>query len=137
MIQAWFDGSCEPVNPGGTAAYGIVVHRDDEVVYTDSKIVGKGHGMTNNVAEYCGLIALIEYCEQSYLETEKIVVHGDSQLVINQMNGAFRAKSGLYIPYYNKARDLIKRSRHNWNFVWIPRESNSECDRLSRYPAKE
>ena len=22
---AWFDGACEPVNPGGTASFGVVV----------------------------------------------------------------------------------------------------------------
>src|SRR5262249_24995365 len=25
FIEAWFDGSCEPVNPGGTAGWGAVI----------------------------------------------------------------------------------------------------------------
>ena len=30
LIEAWFDGACEPVNPGGTASYGVIVTRNGE-----------------------------------------------------------------------------------------------------------
>jgi hypothetical protein len=27
MLRAFFDGLCEPVNPGGVACYGFVIYR--------------------------------------------------------------------------------------------------------------
>jgi ribonuclease HI len=49
---AWFDGACEPVNPGGTASCGVVVKGEDgTVLLRDHGVVGKGKVMSNNLAE--------------------------------------------------------------------------------------
>ena len=56
MISIFFDGACEPVNPGGTASYGWVIKKDGKTILSGSGIVGSGEGMTNNVGEYHGLI---------------------------------------------------------------------------------
>jgi len=64
-INAWIDGACEPVNPGGTASYGLVIKQGDEVIVNNCGVVGSGNGMTNNVAEYSALIALFEWCKRS------------------------------------------------------------------------
>lgn len=59
-IKAYFDGSCEPVNPGGTARFGFVVLEEEEVLYGQGGVIGSGDGMTNNVAEYHGLIECLK-----------------------------------------------------------------------------
>ncbi len=35
-LIAFFDGACEPVNPGGTASYGVVVKSNGVTIFTDS-----------------------------------------------------------------------------------------------------
>jgi len=59
---AWFDGACEPINPGGTATSGAIV-KDNEgtVLLAEGRLVGKGEGMSNNVAEYAAIIRVFEY----------------------------------------------------------------------------
>ncbi len=59
------DGLCEPVNPGGIATYGYVI-RDESgsLIAKKSGVVGKGAGMSNNVAEYAALcLFLFEFQE--------------------------------------------------------------------------
>ena len=46
---AWFDGACEPVNPGGTASFGVVV-KDDE-----GTVLLKEHGLVGKDSKSFGL----------------------------------------------------------------------------------
>jgi len=135
VIEAYFDGACEPVNPGGTAAYGVLIMQDDDVVFTNSHVVGDGDGMSNNVAEYCGFIAVLEYLKMQDLYAEEVYVYGDSKLVINQMFGDWQIKRGAYKPYALEALRLI-RLFSNMSGFWIPREQNAICDELSKAALK-
>ena len=37
LIECWFDGACEPKNPGGYASYGVIVKVDGRKVWEASK----------------------------------------------------------------------------------------------------
>jgi ribonuclease HI len=91
---AYFDGACEPVNPGGMAAYGAVIIQDGQHIWECSKLFypeqGKEDQTTNNVAEYCGLIAVLEHLIDLGAQHEPIMVYGDSKLVIQQMFGQWK-----------------------------------------------
>jgi ribonuclease HI len=77
--MAWFDGSCGPVNPGGTAASGAIVKdTDGNVLLEESRPVGKGEGMSNDVAEYAGMIRVFDYLMSC--SPRHVMVHGDSNL---------------------------------------------------------
>ncbi len=94
-FTSFIDGLCEPVNPGGVATYGLVVYDRNMVkVHEESKFVGKGDGMSNNVAEYSGLVALLEYLIQNDVHGN-ISVKLDSKLVVEQMAGKWKVKNGL------------------------------------------
>jgi len=138
-LQVYIDGACEPVNPGGTATYGVVVRHGTRTVFSHSGVVGSGKMMSNNVGEYSGLIAFLEWYidERKGLDSGWPVVHSDSQLLVRQMMGQWRAKSGLYKSYYLKAQDLIKRHKLKLIFKWVPREQNEEADRLSKQALAE
>jgi ribonuclease HI len=137
-ITAFFDGLCEPVNPGGVAAYGVSIVVDGAEKWTDKGVVGEGRGMSNNVAEYAALCAAIDLIEKTYAREEllSITFTGDSQLVINQMNGAWQAKGGMYFSYHERARETLYwlDNQTNWSatFKWVPRELNQRADALSR-----
>ncbi|OYV08375.1 MAG: ribonuclease HI [Methanosaeta sp. ASP1-1] len=87
MITIYFDGLCYPRNPGGVAAYGYAVYRDGKPIWRGFGAVGEGRGMTNNVAEYEALMAAARWLVDEGIE-EKIIIKGDSELVIKQMRGS-------------------------------------------------
>lgn len=120
MLKVWIDGACEPVNPNGTASYGVVVQRDNEIILKFSRVVGSGEGMSNNVAEYSALLAFLGWYTTN-ANREEAIVHSDSQLVVNQMNGNWKARAGLYWSYYNTAKNIMKSPEYsNISFKWIP-----------------
>jgi ribonuclease HI len=129
MITIYFDGLCYPKNPGGVAAYGYLVYQDEELLWKGFGGVGQGRGMTNNVAEYEGLKAAAQWLVDEGIE-DKIVIKGDSELVIKQMKGQYKVSSATskkYVPEIKKllgGKDVV--------FAWVPREENEEADKLSR-----
>ena len=76
--------------------FGVVV-RDDNgtVLLKEHGLVGQGITMSNNVAEYAGVLHILKYL--SCRPPGRVTIHGDSNLVINQLNGKWRARIGLYL----------------------------------------
>jgi ribonuclease HI len=129
MITIYFDGLCYPKNPGGVAAYGYIVYRDDMPIWRGFGTVGEGRGMTNNVAEYEGLMAAAQWIVDEGIE-EKILIKGDSQLVIKQMKGEYRVNSATSKKYVPEIKRLL--DGKEVSLTWVPREENEEADGLSR-----
>jgi ribonuclease HI len=131
---AWFDGACEPFNPGGTATFGAIIKdRDGTVLSKEHTMVGRGKAMSNNVAEYAGVRQILKYLASR--PPGRVTIHGDSNLVINQLSGRWRITKGLYLSIATETKQLLAYLRGlGWqiNFRWIPREQNEECDALSR-----
>ena len=128
MIEIFTDGLAEPTNPGiGTYGYAI---------YRDGKRIATGHGfsgqpVTNNYAEYDGLIAGLKHAQKLMYQGEEVIIHSDSKLLVNQMNGEWRFKKGSYVKKLLEARELVEKFP-NLAFKWIPRDENSVADELSR-----
>lgn len=80
VIQASFDGSCEPRNPGGVMGQGWLV---DGVPYSSS--IPAAPGNTNNISEYLALTRLLEHIVQHREDCTELYIYGDSQLVIKQI----------------------------------------------------
>jgi ribonuclease HI len=132
MIEAYFDGLCEPKNPGGVATFGFVVYRDGKRVHEGSGLAAAPFSSeaTNNVAEYTGLLRALEWLVAQGLQKEKTLVRGDSELVIRQLKGEYKVKSPLLAPLYRKVRELEPEFKA-LAFEWIPREKNREADQLT------
>jgi ribonuclease HI len=131
---AWFDGACGPVNPGGTATYGVMI-KDQEgtILVWEHGLVGVGNAMSNNVAEYSGVLHILKYL--STRPPGRVTIHGDSNLVIDQLNGKWRMRKGLYLSTAKEAKALLANLlSRGWqiNLCWIPRAQNEECDALSK-----
>ncbi len=135
MIECWFDGVCEPKNPGGHGAFGIAINPIDDIPATCyGKYVGNGKKISNNVAEYQGFIAILETLVM--YKKRKIHIRGDSNLVIQQMSGKWRMKKGIYLPYAFKAQKLFEKFKRT-TLEWIPREENDVCDKLAKDVLRE
>jgi len=128
MITIYFDGLCRPQNPGGVATYGYLIYQDGKKVKSGCGVVGSGAGMTNNVAEYSALKHAVEWVSQNRFDDE-IIIKGDSQLVIHQMNGTWQIKSETSKKFVAEIRRLLEGRKTR--FIWIPREQNAEADLLS------
>ena len=143
-IHCYFDGCCEPTNPGGTAAYGAVIYEDDKRLWECSQIFRPGNGKekdtSNNVAEYLGFEAILRELIKRKLQIRMITVYGDSRLVIKQMfadrrGRKWRIRRGLYVPHAQRCRKLIKEFP-NIRGKWLPREDNEIADELSKRELK-
>ena len=129
LIEAWFDGVCEPCNPGGHAAWGAMVHVDGVEVYRQGAYCGVGPKMSNNVAEYSGAAAALA---MAATYPGPIILRGDSKLVIMQLQGKWRVNGGLYHPFYLEAKKIYGSLRDRIRLQWVPREQNDICDVLSK-----
>lgn len=129
MIEAYFDGAVEPINPGGHGSYGVLIRENGKTLVAYGGYCGSGSSMSNNVAEYQGFISAAKellYCPGP------ITIKGDSKLVVEQLNGRWRAKGGLYLPFYLEAKTLWGQLKDRAKLIWVPRELNYECDKLSK-----
>jgi ribonuclease HI len=135
MITVYFDGACEPTNPGGVATYGYIIYKNNECIKQGYGVVGEGSGMTNNVAEYTALLEALQWIKSNNMDKFFIDAKGDSMLVINQVNGAWSIKSNTSKQFVQQIKDLIKGK--DIKLSWVPREQNKEADRLSRFAYKK
>jgi probable phosphoglycerate mutase len=86
-----------------------------------------GHA-TNNVAEYSGLLAALEWCVAH--NAQSVLVRSDSLLLIQQMKGVYKVKSEGLKPLHGQARVLAHRVGRV-TFEHVRREANRDADRLA------
>ena len=124
MITAHIDGGARG-NPG-SAGYGAVIKDASGAVLAE---LYEGIGTnTNNVAEYRGLIAALEWAlTHGY---RRLHIKSDSQLIVQQMRGVYRVKHPGLIPLYERACRLAAQVG-DVTYEHVPREQNKEADRLS------
>ena len=125
-----FDGSCAPKNPGGIASYGFQISdSQNNIVYSETSEVCRGPAATCNLAEWAGLTSAIRYLHKLGWKGT-LTILGDSQLVINQLNGNWKCKKESLQQYLTEAQVLLKDMC--WTAEWIPRFKNQKADSLSR-----
>ena len=129
MNNLYFDGLCEPYNPGGHGTYGYYIEAESGC-YAGRGYLGRGPDITNNVAEYTSLIKGLEKLLELNIK-DRVTVYGDSQLAIRQMNGDYAVNSPRIIPLYEEACDLSDEF-HDIAFEWLERERNLKADMQSR-----
>jgi len=132
-VLVYFDGLCQPCNPGGLACYAFIIetytgqtiHREYGLAvepFTDSS--------TNNVAEYTGIIKALEWLLENNFHNQKIMISGDSQLVINQLRRNWKVKALTIVPLYLKTKSLISKFK-DITIEWISRQKNEKADKLT------
>ena len=124
MITAYFDGGARS-NPG-PAGYGV--HIVDDAGSVLAELSGALGNTTNNIAEYNGLIAALQWAVDRHLT--QLAIKGDSLLIIEQMRGNYKVKNEGLKPLYLKARMLVMQIG-DVSFEHVPREQNKDADRLS------
>ncbi|MBL1101576.1 bifunctional RNase H/acid phosphatase [Streptomyces coffeae] len=113
-------------NPG-PAGYGAVVldAETGEPLAEAAEYLGT---VTNNVAEYKGLIAGLRAAHALDPEA-RVQVRMDSKLVIEQMSGRWKIKHPDMRPLATEAMSVCPPGQVTYE--WIPRERNKHADRLA------
>lgn len=120
--RAWIDGASRG-NPG-PSAFGVLFEvegRQDELL----GYLGKG---TNNVAEYMGLIAALSYA--THLGLDSLDVRADSELLVRQVNGAYKVKAPHLLPLFLHILKL-RRNLAKFSIRHVLRGENSAADGLA------
>ncbi len=124
MIVAYIDGGARG-NPG-PAGYGVRLETPDGV------LVEELHGAlgiaTNNVAEYNGLLAALQWAVDH--DEREVHIRADSELLVRQMRGEYKVKHPGLQPLAARAR-LLCMQLDRVVFEHVRREQNAEADRLS------
>jgi ribonuclease HI len=111
-------------NPG-PAATGVVIETPDgQVLYAGGETIGVA---TNNVAEYRALLAGLERARE--LGATEVDVLGDSALVVNQVNGAWKIKEAHLRPLREEAVRALQ-AFDRWTLRHVRREHNAHADEL-------
>src|SRR5947209_5089703 len=74
-------------NPGD-AAFAYVIARDGAPALEEAGLLGQA---TNNQAEYTALVRALEHA-LDLGPRNRLIIHSDSELLVKQMNGAYRFK---------------------------------------------
>src|SRR5439155_18263849 len=119
-----FDGGSRG-NPG-PAGIGVVLRaQDGTALVTLGRFIGRA---TNNVAEYRALITALE--EAKELGAKKLLIRGDSELIVKQMRGEYRVKNADLRDLYDEAQFLL----HQFDEAKIEhnlRDKNKLADKLA------
>jgi ribonuclease HI len=105
LIEVYFDGLCQPINPGGIPCYAFVVKRDGKTIYSEYGVAGEPF-------------------------SQRVEIKSDSQLVVNQLSGDYKVKSRRIISLYKEVL-LLKNKFQDIRIIWIPRDKNREADKLT------
>jgi len=112
-------------NPGPAGAGILIV--DGDKTFEHKKYLG--NPQTNNWAEYEAVALALEEAKRLGLAGRALEIRMDSKLVVEQISGRWKIKEPSLKPQVAKVHALLA-DFPQYRFVHIPREQNSEADRL-------
>ena len=121
--HCYFDGASRG-NPG-PAAIGWVVVTSEGIVEEGGEYIDD---TTNNRAEYEALLRVLDVAREYDFDT--VDVRGDSQLVVEQVKGAWRTNEPALRERRVRARELLE-GFDEWSIEHVPREANDRADELA------
>lgn len=114
QLIAYCDGGSRG-NPGPSAC-AWAIYQGDELLHTGSEFLGN---QTNNVAEYKGLIRLLEFLHGRAFPDGKplrVLIFCDSQLAVNQVNDAWKINNEDLKPLCAYAQGLRAKGQHTLQY---------------------
>ena len=124
ILYVYTDGASRG-NPGHSGIAYIITNAENKPIESFSKYIGI---VTNNYAEYTALLYAIRRVRE--ITGEKVFFYLDSELVVKQLNGAYKVKSKTLQKLYNT---IVEESKHlDCVFIHIPRELNKLADKLAK-----
>jgi queuosine biosynthesis protein QueD len=110
-------------NPG-PAGIGFTIYNDEQVLADGGAYIGEH---TNNIAEYQAMIWGLR--NALVLGIDDLDIRADSELMVKQINGAYRVKNAGIKPLYETVMSLLARFKR-YEFQHVFRSSNEDADHL-------
>jgi ribonuclease HI len=132
ICEMYFDGASKG-NPGQGGSGSVIYDSKGNELNKTYVLLCPNFPVTNNVAEYNGLIAGLQ--EAVDLKIANLIVKGDSLLIIKQMNNEYKVKNENMKELHKKAKELEKYF-NSVKYFHIPREQNKVADKLSNESIK-
>jgi len=120
-------------NPGPASLGAVLIDASradalDPLAPPDASISEFLGRQTNNVAEYTGLVRALDLAvELGATEVDMLL---DSNLIVEQLNGRWRAKDSKLIPLLIAAQGRLRTLRR-WSARHVPRAQNAAADALA------
>ncbi|HEU4673409.1 MAG TPA: reverse transcriptase-like protein [Candidatus Limnocylindrales bacterium] len=120
-------------NPGPASLGAVLIDGSrpdalDPLARPDASISEYLGNQTNNVAEYTGLVRALELAAE--LGAAEVDLLLDSKLIVEQLNGRWRAKDAKLIPLLIAAQQRLRALRR-WSAAHVPRAQNGAADALA------
>mmetsp|Transcript_12834 Transcript_12834/g.32339 ORF Transcript_12834/g.32339 Transcript_12834/m.32339 type:complete len:149 (+) Transcript_12834:1820-2266(+) len=134
-VIIYFDGASRN-NPHGPAGCGWVMYEMDSHGADGGFIASGnqylGYDVSNNQAEYGGLEKALRYMLEDGINCHGLYIRGDSQIVINQLDGIYEVRSNNIIPHFNQVGDLLDEIDCQFvKYTHICRSRNGYADSLA------
>lgn len=137
IAEIEFDGGCS----GNRGSYGFIV-RVGKTEYEGSGKIER-EGMTNNVAEYLGILKAIQRLKKMVpdLSDYEVMIYGDSRLVVETVakRWGWSPSKVVWNPHkktphlkFMLDRVLEELEGINYQTVWVRRDKNKRADALTR-----
>jgi len=119
VVYVYFDGASKG-NPGPIYVSYVITRNHSEVLAKEKRMLGSG---TNNEAEWLALLLALSKALELGLDNkkERIIVRGDSELVVKQLKNQYSAHK------FQQAKDAAKtllKALGDPLIEWVPREKN-------------
>ncbi len=112
-------------NPGEAGAGFSIQDQQADEIYAGCYYLGN---CTNNVAEYKAL--LLGLTEVLNLGVKKVVCHLDSELIVKQIEGAYKVKNEKLKPLFFAVKKLLDQFE-SYKVTHVRREKNKRADQLA------
>ncbi len=123
IYKAFFDGSCFMRHCG----IGYVIRDSSgEPVFRAGRYVGYGDALK---AEYLALLALLRQLHS--MNIARVIVHGDSRTVVQQVNGLVATRPRNRFRRFIQLIKMIFSLHPGWVLRWVPRQENGMADALA------
>ena len=119
-----FDGGAVP-NPGRAGSAAVISDSNGKILYECGEFLQRA---TNNVAEYGGLIIGLRLALKRGIS--RLLIQGDSNLVISQISGKWAVNDPKMKGLYNEASGLLKQFQYV-GCRHVYRSNNTRADALA------
>jgi ribonuclease HI len=112
-------------NPGPAGIGAVISDENGKLLLKISEYIGE---TTNNIAEYSALIFALQSLRQ--FEGSELIIYSDSELLVQQLKGAYKVKNQNLKVYFGWAKGLLQ-AYEKVEIYHVAREQNAGADKLA------
>ena len=127
----FFDGASRNNNGTRSASFGALLRLNNVVI---ARVAVYLDDATNNEAEYQGALAVLQHAVS--MQYTRVLVYGDSKLIVSHLNGQWRCRADNLTSFYEQGLGLIRRlsensANHAFCSAHVYRQFNADADSLA------